>query len=79
MEWNRTYKFRLGDKVETLVHYDDRIFPLGRVGEVNRIYPATEKSPAQAGVSFTDIGWDKKPYQNTRLYGFDEVKRVAEA
>lgn len=79
MGWGKKYPLRLGDKVETLIHYDDSIFPLGRVGEVTEIYPETEKSSAYVAVSFTDIGWDKKPYQNTRLYDFDEVKRVAEA
>lgn len=79
MGWGKKYSLRLGDKVETLIHHDDSIFPLGRIGEVTEIYPETEQGPACVAVSFTDIGWDKKPYQNTRLYDFDEVRRVAEA
>ena len=79
MGWGKKYSLRLGDKVETLIHHDDSIFPLGRIGEVTEIYPETEQGPACVSVSFTDIGWDKKPYQNTRLYDFDEVRRVAEA
>ena len=74
MGWGNEFQLRLGDKVETLVHYDDNFFPLGRVGEVTKLHPDSDSIE----VSFIDIGWDKKPYRNARLYGWDEVKRAAE-
>ena len=78
LRWGEVFQLQLGDKVETLIHHDDTFFPLGRVGEVPEIHPETEEAPSCVAVSFIDIGWDKKPYQNTRLYKCDEVKRVIE-
>lgn len=78
MSWGKKYSLHLGDRVATLIHSDDTFY-LGRIGEITMLYPEDEKLPAQVAVSFTDIGWDNKPCQDTRRYHFDEVKKISEA
>ena len=77
MEWGKKFPVALGDRAETLIHVDDCFFPLGRIGEVVEIYPARKKEDTLCvGVSFTDIGWDSRPYQNVRSYNYDQVRII---
>lgn len=79
MNWEQEYSLHLGDRVETLIDCDDRIFYKGRIGEVSQIYPESENSPPCADVMVTETGWGKKPYQTSRLYRFDELRQVSDS
>lgn len=75
MEWGKKQHAQLGAKARTKINVDDDFFWLGREGTVVRIYPKEESTDSmKVDVSFTDYGWDRKPYQSVRLYDIDEVK-----